>query len=704
MSKNSKARRKVPKRSPGNRETETKMDNAANMKSDSQKNTPVAKASTATEIQSAQPGASTQVLPPVPASMPEGFSTILSDLDFYLFSEGKFWKSYEKLGAHLRAVNGVEGVNFIVWAPNASKVSVVGDFNGWDGARNPMFRHYPSGLWEVFVPGIGEGTLYKYRVESSAGTIEKSDPVGFFAEVPPRTASKVVDLSRYEWGDKEWMDQRATDDVFWLHKPVSIYEVHLGSWRRSPDDPEGFLSVRDIAQQLVDYVKQNGYTHIELLPISEHPLSASWGYQVIGYYAVTSRFGKPDDYRYLIDLCHRNGIGVILDWVPAHFPKDGHGLARFDGTALYEHEDPRLGEHRDWGTYIFNYGRNEVRNYLVSNALFWLDQYHVDGLRVDAVASMLYLDYSRKEGDWIPNKYGGRENLEAIDFLKEMNLEVHTQHKGVITVAEESTAWAGVTRPVYLGGLGFSMKWNMGWMNDTLRYFKKDSVYRKYHHDTMTFSIMYAFSENFVLPISHDEIVHCKGTIISSAPGDLWQKFASARLLYGYMWTHPGKKLLFMGSDFGQWREWNFNASLDWHLLKHGDTHGGLLRCVADLNRLYREEKALHELDFNYRGFEWIDCHNWEESLFSYIRRAADPSDYLVVALNFTPVPRWRRIGVPEIRTFHEIFNSDATCYGGGGTGNGTLKADSCGANGRPASLDLLIPPLGMTILKPVGN
>lgn len=630
------------------------------------------------------------------------FSTLLSDLDFYLFGEGKFWKCYEKLGAHLREVDGVSGVNFLVWAPNASRVSVVGDFNGWDGSKNVMHKHFPSGLWETFVPGIGEGTLYKYRVESDFGTIEKADPMGFRAEQPPRTASIVTDLAGYTWGDADWMERRAENDLFWLHAPVSIYEVHLGSWKRDPADPDRFLSCREIAQDLIDYVKKAGYTHIELLPIAEHPLSGSWGYQVIGYYSVTSRFGTPDDYRYLIDLCHQNGIGVILDWVPAHFPKDDHGLRRFDGTALYEHADPRLGEHKDWGTLIFNYGRNEVRNYLVSNALFWLDQYHIDGLRVDAVASMLYLDYSRKEGEWIPNKYGGRENLEAIEFLKEVNLEAHTQYKGVLTIAEESTAWGGVTRPVYAGGLGFSMKWNMGWMNDTLSYFKKDPIHRKYHHNQMTFSLCYAFSENFVLPISHDEIVHGKGTIISSAPGDLWKKFANARLLYGYMWTHPGKKLLFMGSDFGQWREWNFNTSLDWDLLKNGDTHGGLLKSLSDLNRLYQTEKALYELDFDWRGFEWIDCNNGDESLFSYIRKAADPSDYLVVALNFTPIPRRRRIGVPEAVPFQEIFNSDSAYYGGSDTGNGRVNAEPIGAHNRPASLEILFPPLGLTIFKPV--
>ena len=633
--------------------------------------------------------------------LPKGFSTILSDLDFYLLGEGKHWDSFEKLGAHLRTVDNTSGVNFLVWAPNASEVSVVGDFNGWDGTKNRMFKHNPSGFWEAFVPGIGVGTVYKYKIISAAGVQEKSDPVGFQAETPPRTASIVADLDRYAWSDGDWMKQREENDLFWLREPVSIYEVHLGSWQRSPDDPEKFLSYRDIAPKLVQYVKELGYTHIELLPIAEHPLAASWGYQVVGYYAVTSRFGTPDDFMYLVDLCHQNGIGVLLDWVPAHFPKDGHGLARFDGTALYEHADPRQGEHRDWGTLIFNYGRNEIRNFLISNALFWLRKYHLDGLRVDAVASMLYLDYSREEGDWIPNKYGGRENLEAIEFLKEMNSEVHLQHKGTITVAEESTAWGGVTQPVYTGGLGFSMKWNMGWMNDTLSYFRRDPVFRKFHHNQMTFSLIYAFSENFVLPISHDEIVHGKGSIISDAPGDLWQKFAEARVLYSYMWTHPGKKLLFMGCDFGQWKEWNENESLDWHLLQFPDTHGGLKNCVADLNRLYRSEKALHELDFDGRGFEWIDCNNWEESSFAFLRKARDPSDYLVVLLNFTPVARRHRIGVPEAVLYDEIFCSDAKFYGGSGTGNGSVQAEEIGFHARPASIEVLLPPLGVSVFKP---
>ena len=630
------------------------------------------------------------------------FSSVLADLDFYLLGEGTHWESYEKLGAHPRTVDGVDGVNFLVWAPNAQKVAVVGDFNGWDSTAHPMFKHNPSGFWETFVPHIGPGTIYKYRVESDGGIQEKTDPVGFFTETPPRTASVVADLDRYAWNDADWMNQRTANDLYWLKKPVSIYEVHLGSWKRSPDDPEKFLFYRDLAPLLVEYVKKMGYTHIELLPVAEHPLSASWGYQVVGYYAVTSRFGTPDDFMYLIDLCHQNGIGVILDWVPAHFPKDGHGLARFDGTALYEHADPRQGEHRDWGTLIFNYGRNEVRNFLVSNALFWLKKYHIDGLRVDAVASMLYLDYSRKEGDWVPNKYGGRENLDAIAFLRQMNEQVHIQHKGVITVAEESTAWGGVSRPVYAGGLGFSMKWNMGWMNDTLQYFKRNPIHRKFHHNQMTFSLLYAFSENFVLPISHDEIVHGKGSIIANSPGDLWQKFANARLLYSYMWSHPGKKLLFMGCDFGQWREWNFNESLDWHLLEFGDTHAGLQQCVADLNRLYRDEPALHDFDFDWRGFEWVDCNNWEESVFAYLRRGENPDDWLLITMNATPVVRRRRFGIPERVDLEEIFCSDSPYYGGSGLGNGRVQADDFGWHARKASVEVLLAPLAISIFKPI--
>ncbi len=631
---------------------------------------------------------------------PYAFPQLLSDFDLHLMGEGTHWRCYEKLGAQLRTIDGVEGVNFAVWAPNASSVSVVGDFNSWDARRHPMRKHIPGGFWELFVPGLSEGTLYKYQIRHNGQVFEKCDPFAFGAEVPPQTASKVIDLNRYHWHDSSWMCNRP--NVNWLERPLSMYEVHLGSWRRPGDDPNRWLTYRDLAHQLVEYVQEMGYTHIELLPVSEHPLSASWGYQTVGYYAATSRYGTPQDFMYFVDLCHQHDIGVILDWVPAHFPRDGHGLRRFDGTALYEHEDPRQGEHRDWGTHIFNYGRNEVSNYLISNGLFWMDKYHIDGIRVDAVASMLYLDYSRQPGDWIPNKYGGRENIEAIAFLKRFNEQSHLQFPGVLTIAEESTAWAGVSKPTYLGGLGFSLKWNMGWMNDTLRYMRHEPIHRKYHHDELTFSLIYAFHENFVLPFSHDEVVHGKGSLLDQMPGDLWQKFANLRLLFTYMWTHPGKKLVFMGGDFGQWLEWNFDTSLQWDLLQW-ESHQGLKRCVADLNRMYRSEPALHRLDFDGRGFEWIDCHNWEESTFSYIRKAEDPNDFLLVCANFTPVPRYRfRVGVPKLATYDEIFNSDSKYYAGGNVGNGAGKvADAISAHGRPASLEITLPPLGVTVLKP---
>lgn len=631
---------------------------------------------------------------------PYSFPPFLSDYDRHLLNEGRHWQSYDKLGAQLRNVDGVDGVNFAVWAPNATSVSVVGDFNAWDGRRHPMRKHIPSGFWELFIPGLGEGTYYKFQIRNNDQTFDKSDPYGFGAEVPPRTASQVVDLNRYRWHDNEWLNRRP--QLNWLEQPLSFYEVHLGSWRRPGDDPHRWLSYRELAHQLVDYVKEMGYTHIELLPIAEHPLSASWGYQVCGYYAATSRYGTPHDFMYFVDLCHQNGIGVVLDWVPAHFPRDGHGLRRFDGSALYEHEDPRKGEHSDWGTMIFNYGRHEVRNFLVSNALFWMDKYHLDGIRVDAVASMLYLDYSRKEGEWIPNQFGGRENIEAISFLKELNEQCHLQHPGILTIAEESTAWPSVSRPTYLGGLGFSLKWNMGWMNDTLRYIRHEPVHRKFHHDELTFSLIYAFHENFVLPLSHDEVVHGKGSILDKMPGDLWQRFANARLLYSYMWTHPGKKLLFMGSEIAQWNEWDFDNSLQWHLLQW-ESHRGVQKLIADLNRLVRSEKALHEVDFDPRGFEWIDCHNCENSTLSYLRRAKDPNDYLVIANNFTPVPRMEyRLGVPECCQFDEIFNSDSTFYSGSNLGNGPgVMAEGISCHGRPASIKVSLPPLATVVLKP---
>ncbi len=631
---------------------------------------------------------------------PYAFPHLLTDYDLHLLNEGRHWQCYTKLGAQLRTIGGVEGVNFAVWAPNATSVSVVGDFNAWDGRRHPMRKHVPSGFWELFIPELGEGVLYKFQIRHFDHVFEKSDPFGFAAELPPKTASKVANLDAYRWQDQEWMARRRDTD--WLSQPLSFYEVHLGSWRRPSDDPHRWLTYQELAHQLVDYVKQMGYTHIQLLPVAEHPLSASWGYQTIGHYAATSRYGTPEDFMYFVDLCHQYGIGVILDWVPAHFPRDGHGLRRFDGTALYEHADPRQGEHRDWGTQIFNYGRHEVRNYLISNALFWMDKYHIDGVRVDAVASMLYLDYSRHDGDWIPNEYGGRENLSAIAFLKQFNEQTHLQYPGVLTIAEESTAWPAVSRPTHLGGLGFGLKWNMGWMNDTLRYMRKSPVHRKYHHDELTFSLIYAFHENFVLPLSHDEVVHGKGSLLDQVPGDLWQKFANLRLLYSYMWTHPGKKLLFMGSEWGQWNEWDFDRNLQWDLLQW-ESHIGLRKCVADLNRLYRREKALHELDFDGAGFQWIDCRNHEQSTFSYLRFAQNRRDFVVVCCNFTPVPRLNyRLGVPEPGWYEELFNSDSSYYGGSDVGNGPgILADETPSHSRPASMELHLPPLATVVLKP---
>jgi 1,4-alpha-glucan branching enzyme len=631
---------------------------------------------------------------------PYSFPQLLTDYDLHLLNEGRHWQCYEKLGAQIRTIDGVKGVNFSVWAPNATGVSVIGDFNSWDSRCHPMRKHVPSGFWELFVPGLEEGAAYKYHVRHHDQTFEKADPYGFGAEMPPRTASRVVDLSDYQWHDAEWLGHR--EQTKWLEEPLSFYEVHLGSWKRPGENPQGWLSYRDLARGLVEYVKEMGYTHVQLLPVSEHPLSGSWGYQTVGYYAATSRYGSPQELMYLVDLLHQNGIGVVLDWVPAHFPRDGHGLRQFDGTALYEHADPKQGEHRDWGTLIFNYGRHEVRNFLLSNALFWFDKYHIDGIRVDAVASMLYLDYSREDDDWIPNEYGGRENLHAISFFKELNEQVHLQFPGALTVAEESTAWPGVSRPTYLGGLGFSLKWNMGWMNDTLSYIGHDPIHRKYHHDELTFSLIYAFHENFVLPISHDEVVHGKGSLLNRVPGDLWQKFANLRLLYSYMWTHPGKKLLFMGCDFGQWNEWDFDTSLQWDL-KQWESHSGLSKCVADLNHLYRQEKALYEYDFDGHGFEWLDCHNWEASIFSFVRRAKDPNDFLVVCSNFTPVPRKAyRLGIPAQCWYEEIFNSDSKYYAGSNLGNGPgIMADDIPSHGQQASIELHLPPLATVVLKP---
>jgi 1,4-alpha-glucan branching enzyme len=633
---------------------------------------------------------------------PYRFGPLLTDYDLYLHSEGRHFTSYDKLGAHLVEVDGVKGVHFALWAPNAYRVSVIGEFDGWDARVHPMRRHVDAGIWELFIPGLDEWTLYKYDLRSQVNGYhtQKTDPYGFFDEMRPRTASIVVDLDRYAWGDGDWLEQRAHQNP--LREPMSIYEIHLGSWRRKSNGLE-WLTYREIADALVPYIKDLGYTHIELMPVAEHPLDMSWGYQITGYYAATSRFGTPPDLMYLIDQCHQNGIGVILDWVPAHFPKDGHALSYFDGTHLYEHADPRLGEHPQWGTYIFNYGRNEVRNFLISNALFWLKKYHVDGLRVDAVSSMLYLDFGREAGEWLPNDYGGRENIPAVRFLQEANAIVHEQCPGCYTIAEESTAWPMVSRPTYLGGLGFTFKWNMGWMHDTLAYIGKEPLYRKWHHHNLTFSLVYAFSENFVLSLSHDEVVHGKGSLINKIPGDWWQKFATLRTLYGYQMTHPGKKLLFMGQEFGQWREWSETRSLDWNLVEHFETHQKLLAWVRDLHKVYRREPALWQNDFVPTGFEWIEANDADQSVYSYVRFADDRSDFVVVVLNFTPVPRYNyRIGVPEAGFYAELLNSDAAIYGGGDVGNlGGRPADAgYWWHRHPHSLSLTIPPLGMLVLK----
>ncbi|MBI5195776.1 MAG: 1,4-alpha-glucan branching protein GlgB [Nitrospirae bacterium] len=626
---------------------------------------------------------------------------ILSDFDLYLIGEGTHYKSYEKLGAHIKKIKGKNGVHFSVWAPNAEAVSVIGDFNKWNKKRHLMRLSGNSGIWELFVPGLGEGEIYKFWVKSKFNNYaeEKADPYGFYFEVRPKSASIVADINKYKWSDHAWMTQRQKKN--WLESPVSIYEVHLGSWVRIAEENNRSLTYRELAQNLIPYVKEMGYTHIELMPVMEHPLDESWGYQVIGYFAPTSRFGAPEDFMYFVDQCHLNNIGVILDWVPAHFPKDPHGLASFDGTCLYEHADPRKGEHRDWGTLIFNYGRNEVSNFLISNVLFWLEKYHIDGLRLDAVASMLYLDYSRQPDDWLPNIYGGNENLEAITFLKKFNEVVHQQHPGVLTIAEESTAWTMVSRPTYLGGLGFSLKWNMGWMHDTLVYFTKDPVHRKYHHNNLTFSLLYAFTENFVLVLSHDEVVHGKCSMLDKMPGDFWQRFANLRLLYGLMYSHPGKKLLFMGGEIGQWVEWRFNESLEWQLLQY-EPHLKLQRYVKDLNSIYKREPALYEIDFHHTGFEWIDFNDWEHSAVSFMRKAKNPDDFVVAALNFTPVPRGGyRIGVPKEGFYKEIINSDSGIYWGSNIGNsGGVHAEPIPWHGEPFSLNLTLPPLGMVILK----
>jgi 1,4-alpha-glucan branching enzyme len=632
---------------------------------------------------------------------PYQFGQVLTDFDLHLFSEGTHYRAWERFGSHHVTVDGIAGVYFAVWAPNAQRVSVIGDFNHWDGRVHPMRRLVPSGVWEIFVPNLADGVCYKYEVRTAAGhLLEKADPYAQRFEVPPNTASIIWPSGRYEWGDSEWLRDRPSFGG-WHERPMTIYEVHLGSWRRVPEQGNRYLTYRELADSLIPYVREMGYTHIELMPVMEHPFSGSWGYQVIGFFAPTSRFGTPDDFRYFVDQCHRHGVGVILDWVPGHFPKDQHGLAQFDGTSLYEHADPRKGEHMDWGTLIFNYGRNEVRTFLMSNALYWLEEFHVDGLRVDAVASMLYLDYSRRHGEWIPNQYGGRENLEAVAFLQQLNTETHGRVPGTITVAEESTSWPAVSRPTYVGGLGFTCKWNMGWMHDILEYAKEDPVHRRWHHGQITFSMLYAFTENFVLPFSHDEVVHGKRSMLDKMPGDVWQKHATLRALYGYMFGHPGKKLMFMGSEFGQWREWNVDSSLDWHLL--GDPmHQGLLRWVRDVNHTYQREASMHQVDFEPAGFAWIDCNDNDNSVISMIRRARDPQDFTVMLANFTPVPRpGYRIGVPAGGWYRELLNSDGELYGGGNVGNGGgAMADDQPSHGFSHSLTVTVPPLGFVLFK----
>jgi len=632
---------------------------------------------------------------------PYRFGRILSEYDLYLIAEGTQVRAHEKLGARPMHLGIISGVHFAVWAPNAERVSVVGDFNAWDGRRNPMRRLAPQGVWELFVPGIGNGEKYKFEIRSMVGgaVFQKTDPFARRLEVPPLSASVVWEPGPYAWGDRDWMDRRRHENS-WLDRPMSIYEVHLGSWARGADG-ERFLSFRELTGRLVPYVHDMGFTHIELLPVMEHPFAGSWGYQVTGFFAPTSRLGAPEDFKAFVDACHRAGIGVVLDWVPGHFPKDQHALARFDGTALYEHEDPRIGEHQDWGTLVFNYGRNEVRSFLLSNALFWLEEFHVDGLRVDAVASMLYLDYSRSHGQWIPNRFGGRENLEAIDFLRQLNTLTHSEHPGSITAAEESTAWPGVSRPVHLGGLGFTYKWNMGWMHDMLAYMRHDPVHRRWAHNHVTFSMLYAYHENFILPFSHDEVVHGKGSMIGKMPGDSWQQAANLRALYAYMFGHPGKKLLFMGAEFGQRAEWNHDWSLEWQYAE-GFPHQGIRRLVADLNALYRREPALHQVDFEPAGFEWIDCNDNANSVVSFVRRARDPRNFVVVVVNFTPVPReGYTVGVPEPGVYRELLNTDSELYGGTNMGNaGHVATEPTPAHGHAQCLRLTLPPLSCLVLK----
>jgi len=630
---------------------------------------------------------------------PYQYGPIMGEVDLHLFSEGQHWQLYDKFGAHLRKIGDTAGVYFAVWAPNAQRVSVVGDFNGWDGRVNPMRRLLGAGVWELFLPGVKENAHYKFEIRTQTGALLlKSDPFAFFNQHGKSTSSLVYNLERYQWSDGEWMESRRKKE--WPKSPMSIYEVHLGSWRRKADEGNRHLSYLELAETLIPYVLEMGYTHIEVLPIAEHPFEGSWGYQVTNYYAPTSRYGNPDELRHFIDKCHQAGIAVIMDWVPAHFPKDAHALAEFDGTDLYEHMDPRQGEHQDWGTLIFNFGRNEVRNFLIANALFWLDKYHIDGLRVDAVASMLYLDYSRKQGQWIPNVFGGRENLDAIYFLKRCNEVCYERFPGIVTIAEESTAWPGVSRPVYLGGLGFGFKWNMGWMHDFLEYTSLDPIFRRFHHGNITFSLLYAFTEHFILVLSHDEVVHLKGSLISKMPGDEWQKFANLRMFYAWMYGQPGKKLLFMGGEFGQWREWNHDTGLDWHLLDL-PKHDGLRRLVQHLNYIYKSEPALWQQDDSYDGFEWIDFHDADNSVVSFVRKSRE-GEMIVFIVNATPVVRHNyRLGVPRPGFYREIINTDAETYGGGNVGNlGGVRSEGVHWMGREQSILIQLPPLATLAFK----
>jgi len=652
---------------------------------------------------------------------PYGFpSPLLTEFDLHLFAEGNHHRVYEKMGAHPTQIDGVKGVYFAVWAPNARNASVLGDFNYWDGRKHQM-RKGATGIWELFIPEIGVGEHYKYEIKNIDGHIyEKSDPYGFQQEVRPKTASIVTDLDSYKWNDSDWMEQRRHTEA--LSKPISVYEVHLGSWLHASSGEPGtlengetepvvnvselrpgarFLTYRELAQKLIPYVKELGFTHIELLPIAEHPFDGSWGYQVTGYYACTSRHGTPEDFMYFVDQCHQNGIGVIVDWVPGHFPKDGHGLAFFDGTHLYEHADPRKGEHKEWGTLVFNYNRNEIRNFLFANALFWFDKYHIDGMRVDAVASMLYLDYCRPAGEWLTNQYGGRENIEAADFIRQTNHLIFSYYPGVLSIAEESTDWPMVSWPTYVGGLGFNLKWNMGWMHDMLDYFNMDPWFRQFHQNNLTFSMWYNHSENYMLALSHDEIVHGKSNMLGKMPGDEWQKFANVRCLYAFMFAHPGKKTLFMSMEFGQWTEWNVWGDLDWQLLQF-EPHQKLKQFVGDLNQLYRREAALYTQDFAEEGFQWIDCSDNRHSVVSFVRRAKDSDEFVVAVCNFTPQPHSHyRVGVPELGFYTELFNSDAREYGGSNMGNlGGKWTDEWSLHNQPYSLDLCLPPLGVLILK----